>query len=135
MSAKKSHIAYLLPAYWFCIVTSTQMNAIISRPILEIECHNVCEATEGTVSLHSWLKRMTSNSVHLVQHASSCQPIIQSSLLSTSWSGRPSVFRFSDDRADLFFCRMLPAKENSLSHGTVEPGVANYLFAIWASLS
>lgn len=44
-----------------------------------------------------------------------------------------SLLTFSDDRADLFFCTMWPAKENSLSHDTVEAGVAKYLFAIWAS--
>lgn len=41
---------------------------------------------------------------------------------------------FSDDRADLFFCTMWPAKENRLSHGTAEAGVAKYLCAIRASL-
>ncbi|KAK0143548.1 hypothetical protein N1851_018288 [Merluccius polli] len=43
-----------------------------------------------------------------------------------------SLFPFSGDKLDLLFCTIWPAKEKSLSHGTVVAGVPKYLRAMWA---
>ena len=45
-----------------------------------------------------------------------------------------SLFTVSGDKLDLLFSTIWPAKEKSLSHGTVVAGVPKYLRAMWAIL-
>lgn len=106
---------HLNKSMWLLYLTPTWLN-------------NIYPQLKTVFNMKQWMQDETNNCTITIK----CGPYYSSFsqlLRQTNW------LTFSESRADRFLWTMWPATENSLSHGTVDAGVARYLRASRASLS